>query len=114
MSRLVAFALLCAPLVLPAGATVAPVVRINQVQSVGTHNSFDVEPSRAEKTRHSGSGLVVETTLEYSFAPLGWQFGRQEVRRVELDLWADPAARTPRCGCARSPGGRPCAPQTRT
>ena len=90
MSRLLAFALLCAPLVLPAGAIGAPAVRINQIQSVGTHNSFHVEPSPAEKALRAGSGLVDETTLEYSFAPLDWQLDRQDVRQVELDLWADP------------------------
>ena len=92
MSRLLAFALLCAPLVLRGGMAVAspPVVRINEVQSVGTHNSFHVEPSPAEKALRAGSGLVDETTLEYSFAPLEWQFGREDVRQVELDLWADP------------------------
>jgi hypothetical protein len=86
MSRLLAFALLCAALVLTAGApaAAAPVVRINQIQAVGTHNSFHVEPSAAEKALRSGSGLVDETTLEYSFAPLWWQFDRQDVRQVEL------------------------------
>jgi hypothetical protein len=93
MSRLLVFALLCAALVLTAGArgaAAAPVVQINQVQSVGTHNSFHVEPSPAEKALRSGSGLVDETTLEYSFAPLSWQLDRHDVRQVELDLWADP------------------------
>ena len=92
MSRLLVFALLCVVLVLTAGAraAAAPVVRINEIQSVGTHNSYHVEPSPAEKALRSGSGLVDETTLEYSFAPLSWQLDRQDVRNVELDLWADP------------------------
>jgi hypothetical protein len=72
MSRLLAFALLCAALVLTAGArtAAAPVMRINQFQSVGTHNSSDVEPSPTEKVLRAGSGLVDETTLGYSFAPM--------------------------------------------
>jgi hypothetical protein len=92
MSRPLALVLLCTALVLTAGvpAAAARAVRINQIQSVGTHNSFHVEPSPAEKALRSGSGLVDETTLEYSFAPLWWQFDRQDVRQVELDLWADP------------------------
>jgi Phosphoinositide phospholipase C, Ca2+-dependent len=89
MSRLVALALSCAILaVAPAAAGAA--VRINQIQSVGTHNSFHVEPNAAEKALRAGSGFVDETTLEYSFAPLAWQLDRQDVRQVELDLWADP------------------------
>jgi hypothetical protein len=114
MSRLLAFALLCAALVLTAGApaAAAPVVRINQIQAVGTHNSFHVEPSAAEKALRSGSGLVDETTLEYSFAPLWWQFDRQDVRQVELDLWADPqggAYAAPRLRTLA--GGGPYAPE---
>ena len=70
-------------------ATAAP-VRINQLQVVGSHNSYHVEPSPAEKALRAGSGLIDETSLEYSFAPLGWQLDREDVRQIELDVWADP------------------------
>jgi hypothetical protein len=84
MSRLLAFALRCAALVLTDGAraAAAPVVRISQFQSVGTHNRFHVEPSPTEKALRAGSGLVDEATLGYSFAPLWWQFDREDVRQV--------------------------------
>jgi len=112
MSRLLAFALLCAPLVLTAGAVAAPVVRINQMQSVGTHNSFHIEPSPAEKALRSGSGLVDEVSLEYSFAPLEWQFDREDVRQVELDLFADPQGGAYAAPRLRSlAGGGPYAPE---
>jgi len=91
-------------------ATAAP-VRINQLQVVGTHNSYHVEPSPAEKALRSGSGLIDETMLEYSFAPLGWQLERQDVRQVELDVWADPqggAYATPRLRALA--GGGPYSP----
>jgi hypothetical protein len=74
----------------PAGAAPSD-VRLNEIQAIGTHNSYHVEPSGAEKAVRAGSGLTDETTLEYSFAPLAWQLGRQDVRQVELDLWADPS-----------------------
>jgi hypothetical protein len=92
MPRLLALALLGTTLVMAACATAAAgrAVRINQIQVVGTHNSYHVEPSPAEKALRAGSGLIDETTLEYSFAPLWWQLDRQDVRQVELDLWADP------------------------
>jgi hypothetical protein len=92
MPRFVARALLSAALVAAAGTptAVAAGVRLNQLQVVGTHNSYHVEPSPAEKALRAGSGLIDETTLEYSFAPLRWQLDRQDVRQVELDLWADP------------------------
>src|SRR5215212_1326752 len=114
MPRLLALAALCATLVLTAGAAGASAhaVRINQLQSLGTHNSFHVEPSAAEKAVRSGSGLVDETTLEYSFAPLWWQFAREDVRQVELDLFADPqggAYSAPRLRALG--GGGPYAPE---
>jgi hypothetical protein len=65
-------------------------VRINELQSIGTHNSYHVEPSPAEKALRAGAGVIDETTLEYSFAPLDWQLDRQDVRQLELDVFADP------------------------
>lgn len=81
---------LCALLVLAMAPPAAAGVHINELQVVGTHNSYHVEPSPAERALRAGSGLVDETVLEYSFAPLPWQLDRQDVRQVELDLWADP------------------------
>jgi hypothetical protein len=66
-------------------------VRLNEIHAIGTHNSYHVEPSMAEKALRAASGLIDETLLEYSFAPLAWQLDRQDVRQIELDLWADPA-----------------------
>jgi hypothetical protein len=114
MSRSLALALLSVALTAAAGqsAAVAAGVRINQIQVVGTHNSYHVEPSPAEKALRAGSGLVDETTLEYSFAPLPWQLDRQDVRQVELDLWADPqggAYAAPRLRALA--GGGPYAPE---
>jgi calcium-dependent phosphoinositide phospholipase C len=92
--QLLTRATLCATLVLALGVPAAGAdgggVRINQIQTIGSHNSFHVEPSPAEKALRAGSGLVDETTLEYSFPPLPSQFARYGVRQVELDLWADP------------------------
>jgi Phosphoinositide phospholipase C, Ca2+-dependent len=85
-----ALALSCAALAMAFATPAAAGVRINELQVVGTHNSYHVEPSPAEKALRAGSGLVDETVFEYSFAPLSWQLDRQDVRQVELDLWADP------------------------
>src|SRR4051812_7173248 len=73
-----------------APANAAPALRINQLQTIGSHNSYHLEPSPAEKALRAGSGLIDETTLEYSFAPLAWQLDREDVRQLELDLWDDP------------------------
>jgi hypothetical protein len=73
-------------------AAAAPrVVRLNDIQVVGSHNSYHVEPAGPEKALRAGSGLIDETTLEYSWAPLAWQLDREDVRQLELDLWSDPA-----------------------
>jgi hypothetical protein len=114
MPRLVGLALLSAALVAAVGdpTAVAAEVRINQLQVVGTHNSYHVEASPAEKALRAGSGLIDETMLEYSFAPLRWQLDRQDVRQVELDLWADPqggAYAAPRLRALA--GGGPYAPE---
>ena len=66
-------------------------VRLNQIQVVGTHNSYHVEASPAEKALRIGSGLIDESTLEYGFPPLTEQLDLQGVRQIELDVWADPA-----------------------
>ena len=73
----------------PPGA--ASDMRLNEVQAIGTHNSYHVEPVAAEKTLRAGAAPAAEALLEYSYAPLGFQLDRQDVRQVELDLWADPA-----------------------
>jgi hypothetical protein len=72
VARFIGFALLSAPLAAAAGepTAVAAGVRINQLQVVGTHNSYHVAASPAEKALRAGSGLIDETMLEYSFAPL--------------------------------------------
>ena len=67
-------------------AAAAPrVVRLNDIQVVGSHNSYHVEPAGPEKALRAGSGLIDETTLEYSWAPLAWQLDREDVRQLELD-----------------------------
>jgi hypothetical protein len=80
---------LAAALLLTAAAP-AHAVRLNEIQVVGTHNSYHLEPSPAEKAIRASAGAIDETTLEYAFAPLDWQLDREDVRQVELDLWADP------------------------
>ena len=73
-----------------AGDAAALAVHLNEIQVVGTHNSYHMEPSPAEKALRAGSDAIDESTLEYSFAPLRWQLDREDVRQVELDIWAAP------------------------
>lgn len=85
---MVAAALAATPLVASARAASNP-VRINDVQVVGTHNSYHVEPSP--------EALAVITKVAPTLAdlavmhpPLREQLEQQSIRQVELDVFADP------------------------
>lgn len=64
-------------------------LRMNEVQTVGTHNSY--------KRELTGRELTVQQQLDpgaanlaYGHAPLAQQFDGQDVRGLELDLFPDP------------------------
>ena len=66
-------------------------VRLNQIQVIGSHNSYHLMPSPAEdELRRSVIGAA-DDQLEYAHAPLPQQFGSQKVRQIELDVWVDSA-----------------------
>jgi hypothetical protein len=66
-------------------------VRLNQIQVLGTHNSYHVQagPSLFSLLRSFSSTLA--DSLEYSHPPLDRQLGAERIRQVELDLFTDPA-----------------------
>jgi hypothetical protein len=57
-------------------------VRLNEMQVIGSHNSYHIEPEYA-------ADLNI-TELMYTHAPLQQQFSEQGVRQIELDVYADP------------------------
>lgn len=65
-------------------------LRLNQIQTVGTHNSYHagVEPAVFELLKAFDAGLAA--SLEYSHPELATQFGEQRARQIELDVFADP------------------------
>lgn len=65
-------------------------VRLNQIQVVGTHNSYHVEASPREKALREAFDPVHEPALEYGHVPLVDQFTSQSIRQIELDVFADP------------------------
>lgn len=69
-------------------------VRMNQIQTVNTHNSYKRETSRAEQDAHDrlrgDPKDNYAVNLGYSHASLGVQFEDQGVRGIELDLYGDP------------------------
>jgi hypothetical protein len=69
-------------------------VRMNEIQVIGTHNSYKRELSRVEERTYDeiiATPGDYERFLAYSHAAIPSQFARQEVRGLELDLFPDPA-----------------------
>jgi hypothetical protein len=64
-------------------------LRLNQIQVVGSHNSYHRELSPAEQKvqQQQNAGSV---DLWYSHAPISQQLEDQNVRSLELDLYPDP------------------------
>ena len=70
----------------------SPDLRLNQLQSIGTHNSYHLKPApNLTKALLEGNWLVrvLLGTFEYSHSPLPEQFD-MGVRQIELDMFLDP------------------------
>ena len=65
-------------------------LRINQIQVIGTHNSYHVEASPAEEALRSSLDPTGEQALEYDHPGLAQQFSDENIRQIELDVFADP------------------------
>lgn len=72
-------------------AAVGDDIRINQIQVVGSHNSYKVLPSQAEQDLIRGVIGSGADLMQYEHAPLPTQFSSQKVRQIELDVWVDSA-----------------------
>jgi len=69
-------------------------LRMNEIQVIGTHNSYHRELSEAGQAAHDsfyGGAAIYDGFLAYSHASLPNQLGRQGARGMELDLYPDPA-----------------------
>jgi len=82
-----------AAVIATAAAVAAPAsdvsaIKINQIQVIGTHNSYHagLAPSEAKLMRDANPALY--QALEYSHRPLDQQFDAG-VRQIELDIYAD-------------------------
>jgi hypothetical protein len=78
---------------LPGGTTAAAEVpaglRLNQIQVVGSHNSYKVLPPPAEVLLRRSFIGAADAGLMYEHAPLPEQFADQRVRQIELDVFLD-------------------------
>ena len=65
-------------------------LRLNQIQVIGTHNSYHIAPSPGLL---KAIRLVAPSTadaIDYTHQPLAEQFEKFKVRQIELDIYADP------------------------
>ena len=65
-------------------------LRFNQIQVIGTHNSYkmNIHPSVMEALRQQSENTA--SSLDYGHLPLARQFSKYGMRKIELDVFADP------------------------
>ncbi len=64
-------------------------VTLNEVQVLGSHNSYHIEP-KPDLMAALLALLPVFEQIQYTHLPLDQQFETQGIRQVEIDVWADP------------------------
>lgn len=74
----------------PLGAQDFSDLRLNQIQVIGTHNSYHRAPSPGLQRWLAVAGQANGQAFDYSHVPLAEQFGRLKIRQIELDVFADP------------------------
>lgn len=72
------------------GEDAGPGPRLNELQVLGTHNSYHVEPSPPLLGAIASFIPDFAASISYSHVPLGQQLDEQGVRQLELDVFADP------------------------
>lgn len=65
-------------------------LRLNQVQVVGTHNSYHLEDPPKLLSTIKAFDKTLGESIEYTHPALPVQFSREGVRQIELDVFADP------------------------
>ena len=90
-------------------------VRWNEIQVIGAHNSYHIEPAPGVRSLIAAAGESEAQSLEYSHPAVAEQFSAQGVRQIELDIFHDPeggryahpAARKILKGLGKAPGPDP-------
>ena len=72
------------------GASETTAARLNQIQVIGTHDSFHIEVTGPEKAIRQALSPETEPELEYAPVKLSEQLGSQNVRQLEFNVFADP------------------------
>lgn len=74
----------------PAAPLPDNLLRLHQIQLIGTHNSYHIEPAQGLKPFIRAAGISLLQSIEYSHRPLTEQLSQLGVRQLELDIYADP------------------------
>jgi hypothetical protein len=74
------------------GASTSPAadIRLNQIQVIGSHNSYHIAPFPTVRELIAKAGRGHADGLEYTHRPLDEQFSELGIRQIELDIFADP------------------------
>jgi hypothetical protein len=64
-------------------------LKLNQIQVIGTHNSFHTEPPPDELAQLAALDAEQAEQRRYTHQPLATQLEEQKVRQLELDVFAD-------------------------
>ncbi len=65
-------------------------LRLNEIQVIGTHNSYHLAPEAPLRALIALGGKERAESLDYSHRPLAEQFSWLGIRQIELDVYADP------------------------
>ena len=71
-------------------ATSAEQVRLNQIQVIGSHNSYHIAPDEHVMALLEIIDPGLRNSLDYTHRPLEEQFSELGIRQIELDVFADP------------------------
>jgi hypothetical protein len=64
-------------------------LRLNEIQVIGTHNSFHMEPPADELARLAALDAEQAEQRQYTHESLAAQLADQKIRQLELDVFAD-------------------------
>lgn len=86
--------LTCWSLLITSAFALSPVfsdeIRLNQIQVIGTHNSYHVAAHKAVMKLIAQRSEKLARSLDYTHRPLPEQFEQLGIRQIELDVFADP------------------------
>jgi hypothetical protein len=70
--------------------SIAQELRLNQIQVIGSHNSYHVAPHSELLQLISLTSQRLSESIDYTHRPLAEQFSELGIRQIELDVFLDP------------------------